>query len=489
MENNSHLLANQNLNNPNKIIDDPNQMNLENNSQNYNNLDNLNLQNLNNSNKINNNPNQMYLEEKNNNDLKNTNCEFLNNANKLNNNPNKMNLEENNNNLSNPQNQMNLDNNNYLANLNSQDLNNPYKLNYPNQINQENNQENIEMDNKNGKKIINSLNNLENNKLDNSIKLKPLKDLNGKDNDDSKISEMNKRSFDPNKPDAKLEGKTIKTKVINENRITSIVMKCLPGTNKLLIYEDHLETKIHKKEIYLNNLFNNQQFLPFCSWVNYDNNLYISGGEQDSTQVNTFFSYNYKKDQFLRLSNMKNNRSLHSSTIYGNYLYVVGGKNSNKCEKYDFKTQLWSDMPPMLLKERINPILFMHKKTNFLYCFFGVTSKNDFISSVERIKIDNPKGKWEVVLYRNESKVDILRINCGVVEKENKLIFVGGISKDGPKKSFIFYDFITYSFNEMVNDSEEENCIFTDNRLLPLNDNHYGNFNKDMEFKKFKFDD
>ena len=56
-------------------------------------------------------------------------------------------------------------------------------------------------------------------------------------------------------------------------------------------------------------------------------------------------------------------------------------------------------------------------------------------------------------------------------------------------RSFIFYDFITYSFNEMVNDSEEENCIFTDNRLLPLNDNHYGNFNKDMEFKKFKFDD
>ena len=39
------------------------------------------------------------------------------------------------------------------------------------------------------------------------------------------------------------------------------------------------------------------------------------------------------------------------------------------------------------------------------------------------------------------------------------------------------YDFNDYSFSEMKNNNEEENCVFTDNRMIHLNYNYYGNFN------------
>ena len=266
-------------------------------------------------------------------------------------------------------------------------------------------------------------------------------------------------------------------------------MKCIPGTNQILIYQDNLEYKISKKEIDLNSLFNNKNFLTGCSWVNHDNKLYVSGGELDGKPTNSFYSFDYKEDKFIRLTNMKINRTKHSSIIHENFLYVIGGKNCNQCEKYDLRTQLFVDLAPLIAEERINPILYVHKRTNYLYCFFGLDDKGKFVGYVERLKIDVPKSKWQVVTFKNESNADIFRIGCGVVDKEDKIILVGGIGQDGPKKSIINFDFTNWSFSEMENNCEEDNCIFNDTRLIYLSDNSYGNFNRDMEFVKFKFDD
>ncbi len=280
-----------------------------------------------------------------------------------------------------------------------------------------------------------------------------------------------------------------KPRLVDENNHTSVVIRVIPGTNQMLIYKDEVETKIIQKEIDANSEFNLKQFKVGSSWINYDNKLFVSGGLEQDEATNSFFSYDNKNDKFLRLANMINPRSGHSSIIQDNFLYVVGGKNCNTCEKYDFKLQKWIQMPPQLEKERINPILYFHHKSNILYSFFGMNSKNEYITTVERIRTDTPKGKWELVTYKNPTNADILRTNCGVVDKEDKIIMVGGVGKEGLKKSIIFFDFDTISFNEMENNSEEENCVFIDNKLIRLSDNYYGNFNKDMDFLKFRFED
>lgn len=306
----------------------------------------------------------------------------------------------------------------------------------------------------------------------------------------TKINDENTNKIDE---DIKFQGKSesnpTKSKLIDEKNNTSIVIRIVPGTDQMLIYKDDVETKIIHKELDSSSTLTLKQFKVGSSWINYNNKLYVTGGEEQGEENNSFFSYDYKNDKFLRLANMKNCRSNHSSIVNDNYLYVIGGKNTNSCEKYDFKLQMWVDMPAQLQKVRINPILFLHSKTNSLYSFFGTNSKNELISTVERIRIDTPKAKWEIVPYKNDTNADILRTNCGVVDKGDKIILVGGIGKEGLKKSIIYFDFSTMSFSEMENNNEEENCVFIDNRLFRLNDNYYGNFNKDMDFLKFRFDD
>jgi hypothetical protein len=316
---------------------------------------------------------------------------------------------------------------------------------------------------------------------------------------DESISKQIKQEDSPIQPkkkvkdDIKIQQKTEqnpnRTRIVDENNHTSVVIRVIPGTNQMFIYKDELETKIIHKEIDANSELNLKQFKVGSSWINYDNKLFVTGGLEQDEATNSFFSYDNKNDKFLRLANMLNCRSGHSSIIQDNFLYVVGGKNCNTCEKYDFKLQKWIPMPPQLEKERINPILYFHQRSNILYSFFGLNSKNDLIPSVERIRTDTPKGKWELVTYKNTTNADFLRTNCGVVDKEDKIIMVGGIGKEGLKKSIIYFDFNNFSFSEMENNNEEENCVFIDNRLFRLSDNYYGNFNKDMDFLKFRFDD
>jgi hypothetical protein len=168
---------------------------------------------------------------------------------------------------------------------------------------------------------------------------------------------------------------------------------------------------------------------------------------------------------------------------------VVGGKESNQCEKYDLKTQLWSNLPNFQAKERMNPVLFLQKETSYLYCFFGMNSDNNFVETLERIKVDAPKAKWSVIPFKKNTNIDIFRISCGVVDKDDKIIFVGGVGKAGPNKNIIYFEFGTVTFGGMETSTNEENCIFSDSKLVRLNDNSYGNFNKDMNFLRFRFDD
>jgi len=284
--------------------------------------------------------------------------------------------------------------------------------------------------------------------------------------------------------------KTMEKEKLKDYDKTVIVMKCIPGTNEILIYDDHYEYKISKKEIELNkDLFGTNQttFLPGCSWVNFEGKLYISGGEVKGNPSNCFYAFDYQIEKFLRLKNLKSERCFHSSICDANFLYIIGGRKSNKCEKYDLKNQEFLALPDLKERERKQPILFIFQKT-FLYCFFGLKDNEVFVDSIERLELRSTKSTWQIVPYKNSNNVDIYRTSCGVVDKEDKVIFVGGVYNNMPKKDIFYFDFKLNDFNYLEHENEEENCIFNDNKLLPLFDDYYGNFNKDMDFVKMKFE-
>ena len=52
-------------------------------------------------------------------------------------------------------------------------------------------------------------------------------------------------------------------------------------------------------------------------------------------------------------------------------------------------------MPDLIEKERQRSMLFVEK--NFLYCFMGM-NQNGFLTTVEKLNLDNMSAGWESVI-------------------------------------------------------------------------------------------
>jgi len=168
----------------------------------------------------------------------------------------------------------------------------------------------------------------------------------------------------------------------------------------------------------------------------------------------------------------------HSMIATDNYIFVIGGYNSNKCEAFNLRTLKWEALPDLNSPERQYPILAV--LGDYLYAFMGHTQFG-VLDTVERIYIKTiGSNKWENVKVSNPNKVNMGFYGAGVFIANNKLYFIGGkvgLGDDDSDYKSEIYSF-KYENNEISNTEIcfKGNLIFIENLFHHVSEENVGNF-------------
>ena len=257
--------------------------------------------------------------------------------------------------------------------------------------------------------------------------------------------------------------------------ISRRILSLIPNSNKTLIYNSNKKNN-KTKELDFPNLLSIKQFLKDCSWVNYNNKLYILGGEESGKITNLFIEYDGIKNSFKRLPDSEYTHINHSLFAYENAIYCIGGKDS-ECEKYDFETNTWTILPKLNFVQE-NPVLYVHN--NFLFAFFGNDENGKKIDSVQKLNLKNPKSKWMNVIY-NRNGCNLKMSGCGIIKiSENCIYFFGGKYEFGVSKAAIEFDFSNMKANK-TSCYLGQNAYFKESLMIKIGEEQYGNYSLDKE--------
>ena len=225
------------------------------------------------------------------------------------------------------------------------------------------------------------------------------------------------------------------------------------------------------------------EFVQGGAYCNYENSLYFSGGQDYIKDVGkSFFLININElgKNAIKLPDMKYSHSNHSMIGNKGKIYVIGGFGSNKCEVYDIASKTWNEIPDLIEKERQRSMLFIDN--NFLYCFMGRT-QNDFLTSVERLNLDNISAGWEsIIVNTGNERINLKFYGAGIIRtnNSNKIFFIGGKKEkrnkeEGFKRSIFEFSFDDYKMTK--SDFKIENdLIFIENKLFAMDESDCGNF-------------
>ena len=253
------------------------------------------------------------------------------------------------------------------------------------------------------------------------------------------------------------------------------VLSIIPNTNKALIYNVRKNNNI-TKDLDFPNLISIKYFLNNCSWVNYNNKLYILGGEDKGNKTNLFIEYDGMKNSFKRLPDSKFAHVNHSLFEYENSIYCIGGKDTD-CEKYDFETNTWTILPKLNFIQE-NPILYVHN--NILYSFFGDDENGNKSDNVQKLNLKNVKSKWSNLVY-NRNGCNLKIVGCGIIKiNENCIYFFGGKTENGISKEAIEFDFSNMKASR-TSCSLGQNAYFKDSMMIKISDEKYGNYSMDKD--------
>ena len=253
------------------------------------------------------------------------------------------------------------------------------------------------------------------------------------------------------------------------------VICALPNTNKVLIYNVRKNNN-KTKELDFPNLISIKHFLNKSAWVNYNNKLYILGGEEKGKTTNIFIEYDGIKNSFKRLPDSKFTHVNHSLFAFENSIYCIGG-NDLDCEKYDFDTNTWTILPRLNFIQE-NPVLYIHN--NFLYSFFGNDENGNKSDNIQKLNIKNVKSKWMNVIY-DRNGCNLKMIGCGIIKiNENCIYFFGGKTEHGTKSEAIEFDFSNWKANR-TSCPLGRPAYFRESLMLKISEDKYVNYSLDKE--------
>ena len=257
---------------------------------------------------------------------------------------------------------------------------------------------------------------------------------------------------------------------------TSTIIGAFPDENTARINIDFKKV-FTEKDLQLNSF---PQGGAFCNDEKYS---YFSGGQEKMKGVGKIFlrmntNIENGKIEMTKMPSMLYSHYNHSMISNDNYIFVIGGNNSNKCEAFNIRTAKWESMPDLNSPERQRAILAIYD--NYLYAFMGCTQFG-ILDTVERIYIKDLKNnKWEKVNVKNPSNINIKFYGAGVYCLNGELFFVAGKkgignNDDDYKKEICSFKFDT---GEFLTDGIyfNENLEFIENQFHHLNDSNIGNF-------------
>ena len=225
------------------------------------------------------------------------------------------------------------------------------------------------------------------------------------------------------------------------------------------------------------------EFVQGGAYCNYENGLYYTGGQEyikDAGKLFLMIGRNDKGQNAIKLPDMKYPHWNHSMIADKNKIYVIGGYNSNKCEMFDLSSNTWTDIPDLIEKERQRSMLYIDN--NFLYCFMG-RSQNAFLSTVERLNLDNVNAGWEsIIVDTGKERTNLKFYGAGIIKKNNsnRIYFIGGKKEKRNKEEAFKRSIYEFSFDDYKmtkSDFKIENdLVFIENKLFPMDEGDCGNF-------------
>ena len=259
---------------------------------------------------------------------------------------------------------------------------------------------------------------------------------------------------------------------------TKYVCQPIEKTNKVLVYDVGAQ-KVYTQEIE-NNLFI-KEIPSFCAWINYKNNLYISGGEINGKISKKMIKYDPERNKVEFLTDIPDTKEYHSMCFDENdNIYLVGGLN-NTVLKYNINTQKWTSFKKNLNAQRYHPICLV--KENDLYVFFGSDLYGGYVSSYEKTNVG---GSSNFIMYNPKQKIN-LEYASTFETVENSVLFFGGRNEKGALNT-------CWKFNPNNQDFElssyklNEPTSFHQCFLSEIGENCFGYFSlENMNFVKINF--
>jgi hypothetical protein len=221
---------------------------------------------------------------------------------------------------------------------------------------------------------------------------------------------------------------------IERNKPLFLFMYPIFNTNKIIgTIEGETTGKIN---VDFEQAFNKQdiqlrKFILGGAYCNHGRYLFITGGEESQKDIGKIFlritiNKNDNKSKMVKMPMMNYSHWNHSMISNDNYIFVIGGYNSNKCEFFNIKNLKWEKMFDLNCKERQRSMLVIHK--NYLYAFMGYT-QSDILDIVERVYIGDNNltiNKWENIIISNEYNLNLKFYGSGIYTRGNDMYFIGG---------------------------------------------------------------
>ena len=220
------------------------------------------------------------------------------------------------------------------------------------------------------------------------------------------------------------------------------------------------------------------------SFCNFEKFMYFTGGKETQKDVGKLFlrvSINAEKDtkaKIIKMPSMLYSHWNHSMIANENYVFVIGGYNTNKCEAFNMQTLKWESMPDLNSPERQRSMLVIYG--DYLYAFMGYNQK-DIMDSVERINITKMgNNKWENVLVTNTDKVNLKFYGAGIYNVNGELFFIGGKFGHGNEESDYKSEIYCFKFDRMefilMEIYYKGSLIFIENQFHHCSKDTVGNF-------------
>jgi galactitol-specific phosphotransferase system IIB component len=218
----------------------------------------------------------------------------------------------------------------------------------------------------------------------------------------------------------------------------------------------------------------------FCNRGKY---LYFTGGQEKLKGIGklflrAFLQQNDYKIILVKMPPMIYSHWNHSMIANDNYIFVIGGYNSNKCEYFNLETLKWDSLPDLNSEERQRPMLVIYK--DYLYAFMGHTQFN-ILDTIERINITKLNtSKWEKVSFSNPSNINSKFYEAGIYNHNGELFFIGGKMGLGNNESDFKKDIYVFNFDGMILNPLEMcyggQLSFIETEFHKCNEENIGNF-------------